>query len=70
MSGSIKETMAKEANIRMGQFVPKLKTVPKLQIKSNRIREDINYMMERALIGKFMGIWPMEKTLMWRINTT
>ena len=27
-------------------------------------------MKERALIGKFVGIWPSEKTLTWWINTT
>ena len=54
----------------MGQCLPKSKTIPKLQIKSTRIREDINYMKERALIGKFVGIWPSEKTLTWLINTT
>ena len=69
-SGPNKETIAKEANIRMGQCVPKSKTVPSIQIKSDQIREDINYMKERALIGKFMGIYPTNKTLIWWINTT
>ena len=27
-------------------------------------------MKERALIGKFVGIWPTEKTPMWWINST
>ena len=27
-------------------------------------------MKENALIGKFFGIWPAEKTLVWWINTT
>ena len=27
-------------------------------------------MKERALIGKFVGIWPSKKTLTWWINTT
>ena len=47
-----------------------MKTVPKLQIKSDRIREDINYMKERALIRKFVRFWPTDKTLVWWINTT
>ena len=32
--------------------------VPKLQIHSDRAREDIQYMKDHALIGKFVGIWP------------
>ena len=69
-SGTDKEISPKEVSKRVGQCVPKSKTVPKLQIKSSRIREDINYMKERALVGKFVGIWPTKKTLMSRINTT
>ena len=69
-SRTVKEVLAKKGNRRMGQFLPKLKTIPKLQIKSTRIREDISYMKERSLIGKFIGIWPSEKTLTWWINTT
>ena len=69
-SGTVIEIFAKEGNQRMGQCLPKSKTIPKLQIKSTGIREDINYMKERALIGKFVGIWPLEKTLTWWINTT
>ena len=53
---NIKEGLEKEGNRRMGQCLPKSKTIPKLQIKSTRIREDINYMKERALIGNFIGI--------------
>ena len=45
-SGTIKESSTKEGNIRNGQCLPKSKTIPKLQIKSTRIREDINYMKE------------------------
>ena len=69
-SGSSKETMTKGENRRAGKCFPKLKTIPKLQIKSDQIREDITYMKEHALIGKFVGIWPTKKTLVWWINTT
>ena len=47
-----------------------MKTVPKLEINLERVREDIQYMNENALIGKFVGIWPIEKTPIWWINTT
>ena len=49
---------------------PKSKIVPILQNKSERVREDIQYMKERVLIGKLVGIWPTEKTLVWWINST
>ena len=63
-SGTDKDISPKEVNRRVGKCMPKSKMVPKLQIKSSRIREDINYMKEQALIGKFVGIWPSEKILM------
>ena len=69
-SGTTKDNTAKEVNKRMGHCLPKSKTVPKLHIKSTRFGEDISYMKECALIGKFVGIKPSEKTLMWWINTT
>ena len=69
-SGANKETTTKRENGKAGKCVPKSKTVPKLQIKSDRIREDINYMKERALIRKFVRFWPTDKTLVWWINTT
>jgi hypothetical protein len=31
--------------------------------------EDIQYMQDHALICKFMGLWPSEKSLMWWIKT-
>ena len=70
MSGTYKETPPKGENIKAGKLMPKSKTVPKIQIKSDRVREDIKYMKERALIGKFVGIFPTQKTLVWQINTT
>ena len=47
-SGTNKETMMKGEKRKAGKCLPKSKTVPKLQIKSDRIREDINYMKELA----------------------
>ena len=45
-SGIIKEETNNQGIIRTGQCVLKSKTVPKLQIKSKRVREDIQYMKE------------------------
>ena len=45
-SGTIKEILEKEGNRRNGQCLLKSNTIPKLEIKSTRIRADINYMKE------------------------
>lgn len=55
---------------RLVQCLPKAKTILKLQIRPERVGEDTQYMKYHAHIGKFVGIWPVEKTLVWWINTT
>ena len=68
-SGVTKEETNNQGTRRTRKCVPKSKMVLKLQMKSERVKEDIQYMKEHALIGKFVGIWPTEKTLVWWINT-
>ena len=70
MIGTVKEVSAKVEYIKLGHCVAKSKIVSKLQISSERVMEDIQYMKEHALINKFFRIWPTEKTLVWWINTT
>ena len=70
MSGTIKEGIEKGDYKKPGHCVAKSKIVSKLQISSERVMEDIQYMKEHALINKIFGIWPAEKTLVWWINTT
>lgn len=41
----------------------------KLQIRSEHMGAEIQYMKYHALIGKFIGIWPAEKILVGWINT-
>ena len=43
-NGTRKEETNNQGTRRTGQCVPKSKTVPRLQIKSERVREDIQYM--------------------------
>ena len=69
-SGTIKEGIEKGEYRKPGHCVAKSKIVSKLQISSERVMEDIQYMKEHALIDKFFRIWPTEKTLVWWINTT
>ena len=62
-SGTRKEEATNHDARRIEQCVLKSKMIPRLQITSDRFREEIQYMKERALIGKFEGIWPTEKML-------
>ena len=39
-------------------------------IKSDRLESHIQYMKDHALLAKFVGIWPLEKALVWWINNT
>ena len=55
-SGISKEETNNQGIRRIGQCVSKSKMMPKLQIKYERVREDIQYMKEQVLIGKFVGI--------------
>lgn len=50
--------------------LPKTKAIPKLQIKSERFRDNVQYLKDHALIGKFVGIWPYKKNMVWWINNT
>ena len=52
------------------QCLPKALVVPKLVIRSDRVRDYIQYMKDHALIGKFIGMWSSEKALIGWINAT
>ena len=69
-SGTRKEEATNQDARRIGQCVPKSKMVPRLHTTSDRVREEIQYMKERALIGKFVGIWPTENMLVGWIKST
>ena len=64
-SGTNKEGSAKGETRKSRKCFPKSKRVPKLYINLEWVREEIQYMKEHALIGKFVGICPTEKTLVW-----
>lgn len=36
---------------------------PRIELPGQKIDERIQYMMDHALIGKFIGFWPIEKAL-------
>jgi hypothetical protein len=47
-----------------GKCIPQVPTTPKYVIKSTRVGEHTQFMKDRALIIKILGIWPSEKHLM------
>jgi hypothetical protein len=51
-------------------FLPKYGENPKYEVTYARIRSYIQFMQDHAFIGKFMGIWPTEKSLIWWIKRT
>jgi len=53
-----------------GQCMPKSIARPKLTIRSPSFRDEVQHLKDHALIGKFIGLWPNEKALIWWINTT
>ena len=42
-----------------GQCFPKTLAIPSMLVKSAHIREQIQFMLEHALIGKFIGLQPL-----------
>ena len=52
----------------MGGCFPQRASIPVIQIRSEAVREKIGTWKEKALIGKFVGIWLKEKDLFKWIN--
>lgn len=53
----------------LGQCLPITTTMPSYAINPQKLSQKIQYMINHALIGNFMGIWPSKKALIWWINT-
>ena len=69
-SGSIPVEAFAGLGRKTGQCLPKSKAMPKLKIRSTSFRDEVQHLKDHALIGKFIGLWPNEKALIWWINTT
>jgi hypothetical protein len=48
--------------------IPQAPIAPKYVIKSARVGEHTQFMKDHALIGKNLGIWPLERDFMKWIN--
>lgn len=56
------ETLSKRGR-SSGGFLPKTLYIPAIQVRLGRVKEMIELCKEKALIGKFFGIWPKDKDL-------
>ena len=54
---------AEEANTKSTTCIPKNPKKTLIELLAHRVNGRIKFMMDHALIGKFMGFWPMEKAL-------
>jgi hypothetical protein len=46
-----------------GKCIPQMEKPPLYRITSTRVGEHTQFMMDHALIGKFLGLWPTERDL-------
>ena len=53
-----------------GQCMPKAALIPSMVVRSSKLRDQIQFMLDHALIGKFIGMKPSKKALIWWINST
>ena len=55
---------------QQGNYLPKLDHIPTMHKKSIGLRDQIQFMKDYALIGKFVGKLPSDKSLLWWIRST
>lgn len=58
-----KEIVNEIPKVTLTTCKPVAATRPKIELPSCRINTQIQYMKDHALIGKFIGFWPIEKAL-------
>ena len=47
----------------LGKCIPQMDKPPHYHIKSTQVGEHTQFMMDHALIGKFLGLWLTERDL-------
>ena len=62
-ANSQRESQSSSRKTGSGGCLPKAPTIPIVHVCSEKVRGTIELWKEKALIGKFMGIWPKEKDL-------
>jgi len=61
--GANPEQPASQPKATSATCIPKTTERIKVELPSHRINDEIQYMTDHALIGKFLGFWPTEKAL-------
>ena len=67
--GNEKEKEQKGKIFGMGGCLPKTSAISVIQIRSEQVRGNIEQWKEKALIGKFVGVWPKERDLVRWISS-
>jgi len=58
-----KDKLKEQTKVTSKTCKPLAEERPKIELPSQKINERIQYMIDHALIGKFIGRWPTEKAL-------
>ena len=53
----------KEPRVTSNTLKPVAVDTPKIELPSQRINTEIQFMRDHALLGKFICLWPIEKAL-------
>ena len=64
-----RESQSASRKTGSGGCLPKSPTIPIVHVFSEKVRGTIELWKEKALIGKFVGIWPKEKDLIKWISS-
>lgn len=56
-------TKAAQPKVTSATCIPKAAESIKIELTSHHINEEIQFMQDHALIGKFLGFWPTERAL-------
>ena len=81
MGGEEGQNVAKDSHIesgegskrgqrKPGQCLPKSWIILEMIVKLDGLEFHIQYMKDNALLAKFVGIWLLERALVWWINNT
>ena len=62
-------SLSNNQKLGVGGCLPKAPTIPAIYIRSEKVRGTIELWKEKALIRKFVGIWPKEKDLVKWISS-
>ena len=60
----------KQMVLKIGKHMPKVALILTMQVRSLKIKEKIQYMLDHVMIRKFVEMQHSEKSLVWWINSS